>query len=34
MSFEWRAATNGDIDFARQLTCDNMLPYYLSLIHI
>lgn len=29
MSFEWRAATNGDIDFARQLTCDNMLPYYL-----
>lgn len=29
MSFEWRAATNGDIDFARQLTCDNMLAYYL-----
>ncbi|EPJ86084.1 MULTISPECIES: N-acetyltransferase [Pseudomonas] len=29
MSFEWRAATSEDIDFARQLTCDNMLPYYL-----
>ncbi|MDR6958435.1 ribosomal protein S18 acetylase RimI-like enzyme [Pseudomonas brassicacearum] len=30
MSFEWRAATTGDIDFARKLTCDNMLPYYLK----
>ncbi|WP_024616653.1 GNAT family N-acetyltransferase [Pseudomonas kilonensis] len=30
MSFEWRAATAGDIDFARQLTCDNMLAYYLK----
>ncbi|WHS58422.1 GNAT family N-acetyltransferase [Pseudomonas sp. G2-4] len=30
MSFEWRAATTDDIDFARQLTCDNMLPYYLK----
>ncbi|NUT84989.1 GNAT family N-acetyltransferase [Pseudomonas corrugata] len=29
MSFQWRAATTADIDFARQLTCTNMLPYYL-----
>ncbi|TWC18485.1 MULTISPECIES: N-acetyltransferase [unclassified Pseudomonas] len=29
MSFQWRAATTTDIDFARQLTCANMLPYYL-----
>lgn len=28
MSFQWRAATVGDIDFARQLTRINMLPYY------
>jgi len=29
MGFQWRAATTADIDFARQLTCANMLPYYL-----
>ena len=29
MSFQWRAAEVGDIEFARQLTCRNMLPYYL-----
>ncbi|CDF94903.1 GNAT family N-acetyltransferase [Pseudomonas corrugata] len=29
MSFQWRAATATDIDFVRQLTCANMLPYYL-----
>ncbi|UVM70516.1 GNAT family N-acetyltransferase [Pseudomonas alvandae] len=29
MSFQWRLAEVGDIDFARQLTCRNMLPYYL-----
>ncbi|MDB6443840.1 MULTISPECIES: N-acetyltransferase [Pseudomonas] len=29
MSFQWRAASAGDIGFARQLTCVNMLPYYL-----
>ncbi|MCI0997238.1 GNAT family N-acetyltransferase [Pseudomonas corrugata] len=29
MVFQWRAATTADIDFARQLTCTNMLPYYL-----
>jgi ribosomal protein S18 acetylase RimI-like enzyme len=29
MSFHWRLAEVGDIDFARQLTCRNMLPYYL-----
>ncbi|MCL6701471.1 GNAT family N-acetyltransferase [Pseudomonas sp. T1.Ur] len=29
MSFQWRAAEVGDIDFVRQLTCRNMLPYYL-----
>ncbi|UVL86015.1 GNAT family N-acetyltransferase [Pseudomonas sp. B21-028] len=29
MSFQWRAATTADIGFARQLTCTNMLPYYL-----
>ncbi|WP_260954476.1 GNAT family N-acetyltransferase [Pseudomonas citri] len=29
MSFQWREATAGDIGFARQLTCTNMLPYYL-----
>ncbi|MDO7896357.1 GNAT family N-acetyltransferase [Pseudomonas citrulli] len=30
MSFQWRAATAGDIGFARRLTCINMLPYYLE----
>jgi ribosomal protein S18 acetylase RimI-like enzyme len=30
MSFEWREAVAGDIDFARQLTCDNMLAYYIK----
>ncbi|UZE25893.1 GNAT family N-acetyltransferase [Pseudomonas sp. B21-056] len=29
MGFQWRAATATDIGFARQLTCTNMLPYYL-----
>lgn len=29
MNFQWRAATAEDIAFARQLTCINMLPYYL-----
>lgn len=29
MSFQWRAAEAGDIGFARQLTCTNMLPYHL-----
>jgi len=29
MNFWWRAANAGDIEFARQLTCTNMLPYYL-----
>lgn len=29
MMFEWRPAEVGDIEFARQLTCSNMLPYYL-----
>lgn len=28
MSFQWRAASVGDVDFARQLTRINMLPYY------
>ncbi|WP_053143893.1 N-acetyltransferase [Pseudomonas sp. P97.38] len=30
MSFQWRAATAGDIGFARRLTCINMLGYYLK----
>jgi len=30
MSLDWREAVAGDIDFARQLTCDNMLPYYIK----
>ncbi|KJH85734.1 GNAT family acetyltransferase [Pseudomonas fluorescens] len=29
MSLEWRPAEARDIEFARQLTCSNMLPYYL-----
>lgn len=29
MSLEWRPAEARDIEFARQLTCNNMLPYYL-----
>ncbi|WP_457967432.1 GNAT family N-acetyltransferase [Pseudomonas sp. R4-84] len=29
MSFVWRPAEVGDVEFARQLTCSNMLPYYL-----
>lgn len=29
MMFEWRLADVDDIEFARQLTCSNMLPYYL-----
>ena len=30
MGFEWRAATPRDLDFARRLTCDNMLRYYID----
>ncbi|MDR6924065.1 GNAT family N-acetyltransferase [Pseudomonas sp. BE134] len=30
MGFEWRAATPRDLDFARRLTCDNMLRYYIQ----
>ncbi|MGN8342644.1 GNAT family N-acetyltransferase [Pseudomonas sp. SMV71] len=30
MNLEWRAATAGDIGFARKLTCRNMLAYYLQ----
>ncbi|VVP83092.1 hypothetical protein PS918_02502 [Pseudomonas fluorescens] len=30
MEFEWRAATDGDLDFARELTCRNMLRYYIQ----
>ncbi|HEF4759491.1 TPA: GNAT family N-acetyltransferase [Pseudomonas putida] len=29
MEFEWRAATDRDLDFARELTCRNMLGYYI-----
>ncbi|KHK65415.1 MULTISPECIES: GNAT family N-acetyltransferase [Pseudomonas] len=29
MSLEWRPAEARDIEFARQLTCSNMLTYYL-----
>ena len=29
MGFQWHEATAGDITFARQLTCNNMLAYYL-----
>ena len=29
MGFEWCAATAGDLEFARELTRRNMLPYYI-----
>ena len=30
MEFKWHAATEGDLEFARNLTCRNMLPYYIQ----
>ncbi|UWF51820.1 GNAT family N-acetyltransferase [Pseudomonas sp. N3-W] len=30
MSFQWRPATSADLDFARELTCRNMLRYYIA----
>ncbi|WP_433770824.1 GNAT family N-acetyltransferase [Pseudomonas putida] len=30
MEFEWREATDRDLDFARELTCSNMLRYYIQ----
>lgn len=30
MEFEWRAATECDLEFARVLTCSNMLRYYIE----
>jgi ribosomal protein S18 acetylase RimI-like enzyme len=30
MKFEWRAATDRDLEFARELTCSNMLRYYIE----
>ncbi|WP_223513234.1 GNAT family N-acetyltransferase [Pseudomonas sp. GL-B-19] len=30
MGFQWRPATPQDLDFARKLTCDNMLRYYIQ----
>lgn len=30
MAFDWRPATSGDLDFARELTCRNMLRYYIQ----
>ena len=30
MVFELRQATSLDLDFARDLTCQNMLPYYIQ----
>ncbi|AWY39453.1 GNAT family N-acetyltransferase [Pseudomonas putida] len=30
MEFEWRVATDHDLDFARELTCSNMLRYYIQ----
>ena len=30
MGFEWRLASPTDLDFARKLTCDNMLRYYIQ----
>lgn len=30
MSFELRRATAGDVTFARELTCQNMLRYYIE----
>ncbi|MFG6203161.1 GNAT family N-acetyltransferase [Pseudomonas retamae] len=30
MSFELRLATTDDLTFARELTCRNMLPYYIE----
>ncbi|WP_338580543.1 GNAT family N-acetyltransferase [Pseudomonas sp. MAG733B] len=30
MEFEWRPATDHDLGFARELTCRNMLRYYIQ----
>ena len=30
MGFQWRPAIPQDLDFARKLTCDNMLRYYIQ----
>jgi ribosomal protein S18 acetylase RimI-like enzyme len=30
MGFEWRLMSSKDLDFARRLTCDNMLRYYIQ----
>ncbi|WP_160107044.1 GNAT family N-acetyltransferase [Pseudomonas izuensis] len=30
MEFEWHAATDRELDFARELTCRNMLRYYIQ----
>jgi len=30
MEFKWHAATECDREFARNLTCRNMLPYYIQ----
>jgi ribosomal protein S18 acetylase RimI-like enzyme len=30
MTFDWRPATSCDLDFARELTCRNMLRYYIE----
>ena len=30
MGFEWRLAATQDLDFARKLTCENMLRYYIQ----
>ena len=30
MKFEWQAATDHELEFARNLTCSNMLRYYLQ----
>jgi ribosomal protein S18 acetylase RimI-like enzyme len=30
MKLEWQAATDRDLEFARKLTCSNMLRYYIQ----
>jgi ribosomal protein S18 acetylase RimI-like enzyme len=30
MKFEWQPAIEGDLEFARNLTCSNMLRYYIE----
>ncbi|OOG10747.1 N-acetyltransferase [Pseudomonas sp. C9] len=30
MAFQWRAVLSADLDFARTLTCTNMLRYYIQ----